>query len=376
MKRILIYIYVLAGIMSFSGCLDDENNYDYSEFNELEGREIGGMKNEYFLSYAQKLTITPTFEFTIDKENLDVSYEWRLDGVLLPEETGPSCTFCFERGGVHEVTYTVIDNKSGVKFSRSCTLRVRSPFTRGWLILREGESQESELSFVGASSVLHKMTVTDGTTIAEIDRDSLVYDQVVEKVSDGLGSNPVGLFLNAGYLGPYGEVFETSDEVGVMQDRWVELNGSTLERSVYTEDEFRGDLPEVGLHPQAAAMTFSAKALLNSDGYIYWAGTAFASDFHSCAYTSFPLGKDKKFKGVYPSFKLNKHHGAIPAYTADNEIVGIIDNAEVVSYADPSIKESTYSSGVHSVQTGEYEEDPVDDRYKLGNGELLTRPRL
>ena len=48
MKRILIYIYVLAGIMSFSGCLDDENNYDYSEFNELEGREIGGMKNEYF----------------------------------------------------------------------------------------------------------------------------------------------------------------------------------------------------------------------------------------------------------------------------------------------------------------------------------------
>ena len=140
------------------------------------------------------------------------------------------------------------------------------------------------------------MTVTDGTTIAEIDRDSLVYDQVVEKVSDGLGSNPVGLFLNAGYLGPYGEVFETSDEVGVMQDRWVELNGSTLERSVYTEDEFRGDLPEAGLHPQAAAMTFSAKALLNSDGYIYWAGTAFASDFHSCAYTSFPLGKDKKFK--------------------------------------------------------------------------------
>ena len=27
---------------------------------------------------------------------------------------------------------------------------------------------------------------------------------------------------------------------------------------------------------------------------------------------------------------------------------------------------------MHSVQTGEYEEDPVDDRYKLGNGELLT----
>ena len=69
------------------------------------------------------------------------------------------------------------------------------------------------------------------------------------------------------------------------------------------------------------------------------------------AYTSFPLGKDKSSRSL-SSFKLNKHHGAIPAYTADNEIVGIIDDAEVVSYAEPSIKESTYSSGVHSVQTG------------------------
>ena len=33
MKRILIYIYVLDGIMSLSGCLYDENNYEYSDFN-------------------------------------------------------------------------------------------------------------------------------------------------------------------------------------------------------------------------------------------------------------------------------------------------------------------------------------------------------
>ena len=71
-------MFVLAGMMSFSGCLEDKNNYDYSELNGLERKEIGGMKDEYFLSYAQELTITPTFEFTIDKENPDVSYEWRL----------------------------------------------------------------------------------------------------------------------------------------------------------------------------------------------------------------------------------------------------------------------------------------------------------
>ena len=108
MKKILTYILVGAAMVGFSGCLDDDNNYNYSEVNALVGKEITGMKAEYLLAFEEEVTITPTFEFTIDKEKPDVSYEWRLDGVLLPEETGPSCTFSFERGGVHEVTYTAV----------------------------------------------------------------------------------------------------------------------------------------------------------------------------------------------------------------------------------------------------------------------------
>ena len=173
MKKILTFIFIWATMVGLSACLDDNNNYNYSEVNKLEKAGIGGMRDEYFLVYQQELTITPTFEFTIDKENPDVSYEWRLDGVLLQNETNPSCTFSFEEGGVHEVTYTVVDNKTGVKFSKSCTLKVRSPFARGWLVLTE-DGQQSKLSFVGANSVSYRLTVTDGTTTAEIDRDSLV----------------------------------------------------------------------------------------------------------------------------------------------------------------------------------------------------------
>ena len=121
MKKILKYIFILAAIAGLSSCLDDENNYDYKELNDLDG-EITGMKKEYSLSYAEELTITPSFKFTIDKENPDVSYEWRLDGNLLVDEVKSSCSFRFERGGVHEVTYSVVDNKSGVKFSKSCSI--------------------------------------------------------------------------------------------------------------------------------------------------------------------------------------------------------------------------------------------------------------
>ena len=325
------------------------------------------MKAEYLLAFEEEVTITPTFEFTIDKEKPDVSYEWRLDGVLLPEETGPSCTFSFERGGVHEVTYTVIDNKTGVKFSRSCTLRVRSPFARGWLILSEDGAQNSQLSFVGASSINYKLTVTNGTEVAEIDRDSLVYNQVVENVLPGLGSHPKGLLLNAGYLSEYGEVLEIPDEVIVMQDRWAELNGITLEREVYTDEEFRGDLPQ-NFAPVSAAMTYSGKALLNSDGYIYWASMVTHKDFHSCGYTSVPLGKNRKFKGLYQSYKVNRYHGVMPVFTEDNEIAGLIDDA-IPAYRTPDILEiSSYSSQVYSVQTGEDSEAPVDERYKLEDG--------
>ena len=67
MKRKSIYLFILAGLIALSGCLDDKNNYDYTDINELEG-EITGMKDEYSISYSEDLTITPAFKFTIDRE--------------------------------------------------------------------------------------------------------------------------------------------------------------------------------------------------------------------------------------------------------------------------------------------------------------------
>ena len=373
MKKILAYIFILTTMVGLSSCLDDNNNYNYSEVNKLEKSGIGGMRDEYFLVYQQELTITPTFELTIDKENPDVSYEWRVDGVLLPDETSPSCTFSFEKGGVYEVTYTVVDNKTGVKFSKSCTLKVRSPFARGWVVLTENDAQQSKLSFVGANSISYKLMVTNGIKTAEIDRDSLVYSYVMEDVTPGLGSNPKGLFLNAGYVDSYGETYEVPDEVIVMQDRWAELNGVTLEREVYTEDEFRGDLPKAGFNPVMAAMTFSGKAILNSDKHIYWAGMSIPTDFHSCGYTSFPVGKDKKIKGVYPSYKMNNFHIVMPVITEDNELAGLFDDAGP-AYKDPtSMSQSDNSGQIFSVQENDNPNSPVDEQYKLPDSwEVLT----
>lgn len=368
MKNFFKYILVLITISSVSACIDDDNNYDYLSINGLKG-DIEGMKDEYILSYGEELTLTPTFKFSIDSINPNVSYEWRLDNELLPEEKGASCTLSFTKGGEYEVTFSVIDNKTNVKFSKSTLLIVRSPFARGWLVLKEGGAQESIIDFVGARTISFKMPVFDGKKIVEIERDSLVYDLLLKDVSPALGTNPKGLFLNAGYEGSETTV-EISNEVGVIQDRWVELNGNTMERSVYTEDEFRGELPASGFHPQTAAMTYSAKALLDTNGYIYWANLSYVTDYHSCMYLSIPLGKNRKFKALYPSFRVNKYHAAIPVLTEENEIVGIIDDAEL-PYGKEQLKFSSFSSGIYSVNTDMYE-PTMDNRYKLGQAELIS----
>ncbi|MFR9260229.1 MAG: hypothetical protein ACLVL2_03575 [Bacteroides cellulosilyticus] len=80
-------------------------------------------------------------------------------------------------------------------------MKVRSPFTRGWVVLSEGGGRQSVLSFVGGRSVTHKMPVTspDGAETVIIDRDSLVYDDYVARdVLPGLGEKPTAVISECG----------------------------------------------------------------------------------------------------------------------------------------------------------------------------------
>ena len=75
MKKITVYILLLLLLSSICSCLDDKNNYDYTPINELKGT-ISNIEKNYSVGIDEDLVITPTFEFTIDKTDPDVSYEW------------------------------------------------------------------------------------------------------------------------------------------------------------------------------------------------------------------------------------------------------------------------------------------------------------
>ena len=340
MNKSFVYIVIALCCVAMTACLDDDNNYNYDKLNELQGgyQSFGGLKDDYSISVDEKLTLTPTFKFTIDSIAPDVSYEWYLDGQLLANEHDASYTFSSSKSGTVKITFAVIDNKSGVKFAKTTTVKIRTEFQRGWAILSKGADNRSILNFIIPSTLTYSI-ILDGE---EVIRDSLVYHRVKMDVTPNLGMNPIGLMENLGDMDYYSSKgIEVYDELLVKQDKWAELNGNTLEREVYTFEEFNNDLPD-NFSPVEAAMTYSAKLLRNEDGSIFLNNKIDIADFHSGFYTSIPLNNGMKFRRLFQNFKLNDlYNNVIPALKEDNTLVGIYDAGISVDDYSTTISENS-----------------------------------
>lgn len=345
MKKIGLYAIAVAFIGMLSGCLDDDNSYDYKPVNELQGGigNFGNFAYEYSVISGQELKLEPTFKLSIDSLHPDVNYAWYVNHQLQADETGPTYTFKSEKSGTYEVTFVVQDNKTGIKFAKSTNVKVRSVYQRGWAILSD-ENGRSVLHFIIPDTYKYQVTY-NGTTFT---RDSLVYHEVRRDVAPGLGTNPVGLMNNIGNMDYYSEYgIEVYDELVVKQDTWVELNGNTLEREVYTYQEF-GDASQVpaDFSPVEAAMTYSAKAVRDKNGLVYWENKGDVTDFHAGFYTSVGLNNNTAFSRLFEAYKFNQYNtNVILALTKeDNSFVGILD----MGYANngTAITEiSSYTSG-------------------------------
>lgn len=167
-----------------------------------------------------------------------------------------------------------------------------------------------------------------------------------------------------GYPSTFGQVETVYDELVVMQDRWVELNGNTLEREVYTEDEFYGDLPVGGFKPVEAAMSYSAKFIRDENGYIYMHTKPVANDFHAGAYMSIPLWNYTKFSALYPvqKFKDRNMDAVLALREEDNSLVIIRNGGGVKNSSnDPTFYDNTVKD------TGEIVEFEGEDAKNFQN---------
>ena len=188
MKKIFLYACLLATMGCVVSCIDDDNNYNYGQVNEIEGgsSNFKDINSKYNVAVGQEVTITPTFKFTIDKENPDVSFEWTLDGQKIEGANQQSHTFCFDKSGSHEVSFYVIDNKTGLKYGVSTTIKVMAAYQRGWVVLSKGEDGRAILNFITPSSIKYTTTFEG----KEFSRDSIVYKSATLDLNINLGKNP------------------------------------------------------------------------------------------------------------------------------------------------------------------------------------------
>ena len=369
MKKLIIYSLLLFIVTGFYSCLDDKNNFDYKQVNELDGEILNIDIAGYEVNVGEELTISPTFKFTIDKENPDVSYEWYLDGKKL-DVTTPSYTFSSDKYGIYELTYAVVDNKTGVKFSLSTKITVTSAYLKGWAILSYMNGR-SALSFIKVKTVKKLYYDSDGR---EAYKDSIVYEEVEKDIIPDLGTEPLRLLESTGYwdlayqdLNSGEEVLY--DELVVMQgSKWVELNGNSLMKSVYTEEEFNGDIPD-DFSPVDAVMTYSSKFLFNQNGYIYYNQRAVANDFHAGFYLSDPIWGGTRFKKMYGIQKFNDYMRTIPVLTTDNSLQYIWDGG--LTYEFPTIHMNTlmYSGNVYEIVD---DEGKGDSRFQNMEYEIIN----
>lgn len=369
MKKLIIYSLLLFIVTGFYSCLDDKNNFDYKQVNELDGEILNIDIAGYEVNVGEELTISPTFKFTIDKENPDVSYEWYLDGKKL-DVTTPSYTFSSDKYGIYELTYAVVDNKTGVKFSLSTKITVTSAYLKGWAILSDMNGR-SALSFIKVKMVKKLYYDSDGR---EAYKDSIVYEEVEKDIIPDLGTEPLRLLESTGYwdlayqdLNSGEEVLY--DELVVMQgSKWVELNGNSLMKSVYTEEEFNGDIPD-DFSPVDAVMTYSSKFLFNQNGYIYYNQRAVANDFHAGFYLSDPIWGGTRFKKMYGIQKFNDYMRTIPVLTTDNSLQYIWDGG--LTYEFPTIHMNTlmYSGNVYEIVD---DEGKGDSRFQNMEYEIIN----
>lgn len=276
MKTKLFFI-LLAFLAA--GCLDDKTNYDFTLVNEV--KKVENIEGSYTLYPGQSQLIEPVVHYTLDSIHPDVSYEWYVDMELVGTES--TYNFVADEIGKYTLTFVVVDNIHKLKFADYTYINVDSEWKKGWLILSDNNNN-SELSIVKTQTI--EVKGADG-----YNRDSLLIVGMDRNLNPGLGTGPIKLFehfANDDYAVIAQEI------VVVQKNKCIELNGYSLQREIYTEEEFADGVP-AGFEPKDVAMSYKGNVVLDKSGYIYHSASVNGTAFHTGRYSSTPYQNGKKF---------------------------------------------------------------------------------
>ncbi|MBD8487748.1 hypothetical protein IFO69_03200 [Echinicola sp. CAU 1574] len=154
MKRVIIYLCLLALPILITSCYEDLGNYEYVDINEV---GVTGIDSSYVAYQGENFKIEPDLAFTLDESGDLESYEY--EWVLIKPFTTVKEILSNGKDldvdlkvppGEYDAYYRVLDKTSGVEFITDFKVEVKSAVYEGWIVMSDvgGEARLDMASLI------------------------------------------------------------------------------------------------------------------------------------------------------------------------------------------------------------------------------------
>lgn len=286
-KNIIVSLVTLFVV---TGCFKDESNYDYKKVPEIKLRTMDGIKH-YFLTPGEELLIALKIDDEGKNYTSEFTYEW-LDDNKQVVCTEKNYTFKANEVGLFNFGMTATDINTGAIYFYSIDIYVSPFYKRGFAIVVE-DGGDTDMHFVVDTKVsANEELGTNDSTIYKKELVNVFQKELGEKIP----GKPVKITEHWGHEAYYsfGELtLET--QVGGRR-KIIELNGGTLKKETYIEQEFLNGVIPTNYNPLKVVQTPWDSYILNNDGRVFARRNASNKGFHMGYYDpNVPLWGNKAY---------------------------------------------------------------------------------
>lgn len=265
---------ILLALICFSlfGCIKDDGHYDYQPMRKL---DVENISLSIPLAEGEQIVLTPKVIKKYDKTKTpieNVKFEWSINHKVVSNE--PSYTFVAKEIGEFQGMLRMTDPLTQSISCYTFTITVKTKYASGLLILSE-ENGKSQLSFIRSKWLYDKV-------------DTVIYDGEWKNIyaTENGGEELKGLPVSLNEHGVYdlhntifGEITIMTREGGKVYVQ--ELNGETLKRETYIEQEFDGGVVPENFKPVETLQTCYDSFILDESGCVYIRRSATNEAFHT-----------------------------------------------------------------------------------------------
>lgn len=137
MKTRHLFFIGIAMAFLFVSCYEDKGNYEYKDLTKITIEK----EDSYFVNYGNEITIEPVINFSKDGADMNLRYEWKLEGKVIGNECNLTWVADFytkQKSG--NLVLDVYDVDNDIHYMQAFTLEVGYPYEGdGFLVLAQKE---------------------------------------------------------------------------------------------------------------------------------------------------------------------------------------------------------------------------------------------